>query len=80
MNALDFLISLLIILTPLLITLTYISNLHAAWHGGGEDLQGLFDHGSSLHCVGLQQTVENLGLGRDKKLQGKSGAFQCKFI
>ena len=34
--------------------LTYIFILHADWHGGGEDLQGLFDHGPSLHRVGLQ--------------------------
>ena len=57
----------LITLTPLFMTLTYISILHAAWHSRGEDLQGLFDHGPSLHCVSLQQTVENLGMGREKK-------------
>ena len=50
-------------------TLTYISILHATKHGGGEDLQGLFDHGPSLHRVGLQQTVENLVVGGDNKLR-----------
>ena len=47
-------------------TLTYISILHAAWHSGGEDLQGLFDYGPSFHHVDFQQTVENLGVGREK--------------
>ena len=52
-------------------TLTYISILHASWHGGGEDFQGLFDHSPSLHRMGLQQTMENLRVGRDNKLRIK---------
>ena len=65
-------------LDPFIMTLTYISILHAARHGGCEDLQGLFDHGPSLHCMGLQQTVENLGMGRDNKLREKLGVFHFK--
>ena len=59
-------------------TLTYISILHAARHGGGQDLQGPFDHGPSLHCVSLQQTVENLGMGRTN-IGEKLGVFHCKY-
>ena len=65
-------------LDPLIMTLTYISILHAARHGGCEDLQGLFDHGPSLHCVSLQQTVENLEVGRDKKLPEKIMSFSMQ--
>ena len=53
-------------------TLTYIAILHAAWHSGDEDLQDLFDHGPSLHCMGLQQTVENLGVESRRQITGKN--------
>ena len=54
-----------------IMTLNYISIFHAVRHGGGEDLQGLFGYGPSLHCMGLQQTVENLGVGRRQQITGK---------
>ena len=61
-------------------TLTNISILNAARHGGDQDIQGLFDYGPSLHRLGLQQTMENLGGGENKKLRWKAGMFQWKFI
>ena len=56
-------------------TLTNISILNAARHGGDQDIQGLFDYGPSLHRLGLQQTMEKLGGGRKRNYGEKQECF-----